>query len=73
MLSVRFWGDRGSIPCPGPATVKFGGNTSCLEIRADDRLVIVDLGTGVKPLGDWLMEVKAFDFWKDSRVYVLLK
>ncbi|OHE59043.1 MAG: MBL fold metallo-hydrolase [Treponema sp. GWA1_62_8] len=55
MLSVRFWGDRGSIPCPGPATVKFGGNTSCLEIRADDRLVIVDLGTGVKPLGDWLM------------------
>ncbi len=55
MLSVRFWGDRGSIPCPGPATVKYGGNTSCLEIRADDRLVIVDLGTGLKPLGDWLM------------------
>ncbi|GAB1484237.1 MBL fold metallo-hydrolase [Treponema sp.] len=55
MLSVRFWGDRGSIPCPGPATVKYGGNTSCLEIRADERLVIVDLGTGIKPLGDWLM------------------
>ncbi len=61
MLTVRIWGDRGSIPCPGPATVKFGGNTSCLEIRADDRLVIVDLGTGVKPLGDWLM---ANDFKK---------
>jgi phosphoribosyl 1,2-cyclic phosphodiesterase len=55
MLSVRFWGDRGSIPCPGPATVIYGGNTSCLEIRADDRLVIVDFGTGIKPLGDWLM------------------
>ncbi len=55
MLSVRFWGDRGSIPCPGPATVRFGGNTSCLEIRADGRLVIVDLGTGLKPLGDHLM------------------
>ena len=55
MLYVRFWGDRGSIPCPGPATVRFGGNTSCLEIRADDRLVIVDLGTGIKPLGDRLM------------------
>ncbi len=55
MLSVRFWGDRGSIPCPGPSTVKYGGNTSCLEIRADDRLVIIDLGTGIKPLGDWLM------------------
>ncbi|MDR2258754.1 MAG: MBL fold metallo-hydrolase [Treponema sp.] len=55
MLSVRFWGDRGSIPCPGPATVKYGGNTSCLEIRADERLVIIDFGTGIKPLGDWLM------------------
>jgi phosphoribosyl 1,2-cyclic phosphodiesterase len=55
MFSVRVWGDRGSIPCPGPDTVVFGGNTSCLEIRADDRLLIVDLGTGIKPLGDWLM------------------
>jgi phosphoribosyl 1,2-cyclic phosphodiesterase len=61
MLSVRFWGDRGSIPCPGPGTVVFGGNTSCLEIRADDRLVIVDFGTGIKPFGDWLM---ANDFKK---------
>jgi phosphoribosyl 1,2-cyclic phosphodiesterase len=55
MLSVRFWGVRGSIPCPGPATIVFGGNTSCLEVRADERLVIIDLGTGIKPLGDWLM------------------
>ena len=56
MLSVRFWGVRGSIPCPGQSTVEFGGNTSCLEIRADKRLLIVDLGTGVKPLGDWYMQ-----------------
>jgi phosphoribosyl 1,2-cyclic phosphodiesterase len=55
MFSVRIWGDRGSIPCPGPDTVVFGGNTSCLEIRADERLVIVDLGTGIRALGDWLM------------------
>ncbi|MDR2185577.1 MAG: MBL fold metallo-hydrolase [Treponema sp.] len=55
MLSVRFWGDRGSIPCPGPNTVIYGGNTSCLEIRADEKLVIIDFGTGIKPLGDWLM------------------
>ena len=55
MFSVRFWGVRGSIPCPGPRTVKFGGNTSCLEIRADKRLVIVDSGTGIKPLADYLM------------------
>ena len=56
MLSVRFWGVRGSIPCPGRDTVEFGGNTSCLEIRADNRLIIVDLGTGVRLLGDWIME-----------------
>ena len=56
MFSVRFWGVRGSIPCPGRATVEFGGNTSCLEIRVDKRLVIVDLGTGVKPLGDRIVE-----------------
>jgi phosphoribosyl 1,2-cyclic phosphodiesterase len=61
MLSVRFWGVRGSIPCPGPATVKFGGNTSCLEIRADEKLVVIDFGTGIKPFGDWLM---ANDFKK---------
>lgn len=55
MLSVRFWGVRGSIPSPGPDTVIYGGNTTCLEIRADTRLIIVDLGTGLRPLGDWLM------------------
>jgi len=56
MFSVRFWGVRGSIPCPGPDTVIFGGNTSCLEIRADEKLVIVDLGTGLRSLGGWLRE-----------------
>jgi len=56
MLTVRFWGVRGSIPVPGPNTVIYGGNTSCIEIRADERLVIVDLGSGVHTLGDWLIE-----------------
>ena len=55
MFYVRFWGVRGSIPCPGYSTVQFGGNTTCLEIRADKRLIIIDLGTGVKPLGDFLV------------------
>jgi phosphoribosyl 1,2-cyclic phosphodiesterase len=55
MLSVRFWGTRGSIACPGSATGEFGGNTSCLELRADERLVIVDMGTGIRGLGDYLM------------------
>jgi phosphoribosyl 1,2-cyclic phosphodiesterase len=56
MLTLRFWGVRGSIPCPGPDTVIYGGNTSCIEIRADDRLIIIDLGTGIRPLGEWLIQ-----------------
>ena len=70
MLSVRFLGVRGSIPCPGRSTVDFGGNTSCLEIRAGGRLLIIDLGTGIKPLGDWIM---ANDFKKgpiDTDVFI---
>ena len=55
MLSVKFWGTRGSIPCPGPETVLYGGNTTCLEIRADERLIIIDLGTGVRALGKSLI------------------
>ena len=56
MFQVRIWGSRGSIPCPGASTVEFGGNTACLEIRADEKMVIVDMGTGIRVLGDWLRE-----------------
>lgn len=51
-MLVRFWGTRGSVPAPGPQTVRYGGNTSCLEVRgADDRLVVLDAGTGIRELG----------------------
>jgi phosphoribosyl 1,2-cyclic phosphodiesterase len=51
-LTVRFWGTRGSVPCPGPATLRYGGNTPCLEVRtADGALIILDAGTGMRPLG----------------------
>ncbi|MFQ5785005.1 MAG: MBL fold metallo-hydrolase [Alphaproteobacteria bacterium] len=46
---VRFWGVRGSIACPGPGTVRYGGNTSCLEVRCGERIFILDAGTGLKP------------------------
>jgi len=65
MFSVRFWGVRGSIPCPGPDTVIYGGNTTCIEIRADDRLLIIDLGSGARALGDWLL---ANDFKKNGKI-----
>jgi len=55
-FSVKFWGVRGSIACPGPDTVRYGGNTSCLEIRCGDRLFIFDAGTGLRLLGQSLME-----------------
>ncbi len=46
---VRFWGVRGSIPCPGPETSRYGGNTSCLEVRCGPHLFILDAGTGLRP------------------------
>ena len=48
---IKFWGVRGSVPTPGPATVRYGGNTSCVEVRADGQIVILDAGTGIRPLG----------------------
>ena len=48
---VRFWGVRGSIPAPGPQTVRFGGNTSCVEVRADGQIIIFDAGSGLRSLG----------------------
>ena len=56
-MKIRFWGVRGSVPSPGPRTVKYGGNTLCLEMRFDpvDRLIIIDAGTGIRELGNHLM------------------
>lgn len=51
---IRFWGVRGSIPVPGPQTVKYGGNTSCVEVRADGHTIILDAGTGLRALGNAL-------------------
>ena len=49
--TVRFWGVRGSIACPGPDTVRYGGNTSCVEIRCGDHLMVFDGGTGLRLAG----------------------
>lgn len=55
---LKFWGTRGSNPVSGEDYIKFGGNTSCLEIRHDEDLVIIDAGTGIRPLGDTLSSAK---------------
>jgi len=55
-IQVRFWGVRGSIASPGPGTARYGGNTSCLEVRCGPHLLIFDAGTGIRPLGQHLAE-----------------
>ncbi len=57
-VAVKFWGVRGSIACPSPQHVVYGGNTSCLEVFAGDHRIIMDAGTGIRNLG--------FEFLKDG-------
>jgi phosphoribosyl 1,2-cyclic phosphodiesterase len=62
-MKVRFWGTRGSIATPGKQTNHFGGNTSCIELRTSSgQLLIVDCGTGARPLGLELMNSNAAPF-----------
>ncbi len=55
-MTVRFWGVRGSIPAPGFETARYGGNTSCVEVRAGDSILILDAGSGARNLGSALVE-----------------
>ena len=56
-MKVRFWGVRGSIAAPGPHTFRYGGNTTCIEVRSDDgSLIILDAGTGIFPLAQELLK-----------------
>ena len=51
-MRVKFWGTRGSLASPGPDTARYGGNTACVEVRAEDGSVLVlDAGTGIRRLG----------------------
>ena len=49
--TLELWGVRGSIPVPGPTTLRYGGNTTCVELRVDGQIVILDSGTGIRALG----------------------
>ncbi len=53
-ISVRFWGVRGGVPCPGGDTARYGGNTACVEVRCGNRLFVFDAGTGLRGLGNSL-------------------
>jgi phosphoribosyl 1,2-cyclic phosphodiesterase len=56
-MRIGFWGVRGSIPCPGPGTAKYGGNTPCIELRFGDtdRLIVIDAGSGIRELGNFIL------------------
>jgi phosphoribosyl 1,2-cyclic phosphodiesterase len=59
-MEIRFWGTRGSIPAPGPATLEFGGNTTCLEVvLRSGRRIVIDGGTGIRLLGESLKTMVA--------------
>jgi phosphoribosyl 1,2-cyclic phosphodiesterase len=55
-MRVRFWGVRGSIACPGADTIRYGGNTPCIEVRCGERVLIFDAGTGLRPFGNALIK-----------------
>ena len=56
-MKLKLWGTRGSIPSPGPSTIKYGGNTACIQIEGSNKeCIILDAGTGIRPLGIELME-----------------
>jgi phosphoribosyl 1,2-cyclic phosphodiesterase len=54
-FKVKFWGVRGSIACPSPRHIGFGGNTSCIEVSTGGERIIFDAGTGIRNLGSWLL------------------
>ncbi|MGE5544165.1 MAG: MBL fold metallo-hydrolase [Bacillota bacterium] len=55
-FTVKFWGVRGSLPAPGPHTVRFGGNTPCVQVQIGQQLVILDAGSGIHHLGQELLK-----------------
>jgi phosphoribosyl 1,2-cyclic phosphodiesterase len=55
-MIVTFWGVRGSTPVPGPETLRYGGNTSCVSIEIGERVLVIDAGTGIRRLGTALLE-----------------
>ena len=58
-MDITIWGCRGSLPVPGKETLKYGGNTTCLEVRlSNNELIIIDAGSGIKNLGSKIIQEK---------------
>ncbi|OGS20534.1 MAG: hypothetical protein A2252_09755 [Elusimicrobia bacterium RIFOXYA2_FULL_39_19] len=55
-MKIKFWGARGSIPVPDSRMIKYGGNTTCVEVSYEDKVIIIDAGTGIRKLGEDLTQ-----------------
>ncbi|MBI1180389.1 MAG: MBL fold metallo-hydrolase [Alphaproteobacteria bacterium] len=60
-FAVRFWGVRGSLPCSGPDTARYGGNSSCVEMTCGDRRLVFDAGSGLRALAAAMDGPQDFD------------
>jgi phosphoribosyl 1,2-cyclic phosphodiesterase len=70
-MKFRFWGVRGSIPSPGPRTARYGGNTTCIEVRSDDdTLIVLDAGTGLYALAQDLMARRAAGTGIEANIFI---
>lgn len=61
MFEVTFWGVRGSIPCPNPEFMQYGGNTSCVSIRSGTQHIVLDAGSGIRDFGRWFAHQQTGD------------
>ncbi len=65
-ISIDFWGVRGSVPSPGSETIRYGGNTSCISITVENKILILDAGTGIRDLGNSMIEQS------DLKIFVII-
>lgn len=67
-MFIKFWGVHGSLPRPGPSTLKYGGNTACVEVRCSSALIILDAGTGIREFGEKLLQQRKESGQNESRI-----
>ncbi len=71
-MKIKFWGVRGSIACPGPDTVEYGGNTTCIELWIEEanRLFIIDAGSGIRLLGNDIIKRRQPNPWVSADLFI---
>jgi phosphoribosyl 1,2-cyclic phosphodiesterase len=71
-MKIKFWGVRGSIACPGPDTVEYGGNTTCIELWFEEanRLFIIDAGSGIRALGNDIINNRQPSSWIKADIFI---